>query len=82
MADLRGGSPLERALAIIDNCAHPDFREPLYAYVNAAADGHTPHTLEEAFSFHDRAHAHRRYARGAGGGSGLSGAVREPCTCG
>jgi acetyl-CoA hydrolase len=54
VADLRGRSPRERARAIIENCAHPDFRDALRAYVNAADGGHTPHTLEQAFSFHER----------------------------
>jgi succinate CoA transferase len=54
VADLRGRPPRARARAIIENCAHPDFREALRAYVKAAGGGHTPHTLEEAFSFHTR----------------------------
>lgn len=54
VADLRGRPPRERARAIIENCAHPEFRDSLRAYVNAGAGAHTPHTLERAFSFHER----------------------------
>jgi succinyl-CoA:acetate CoA-transferase len=56
-ADLRGLSPRERALKIIGNCAHPDYREALYDYYGralAAGLGHTPHTLEESLSWHSK----------------------------
>ncbi|MGV8056629.1 MAG: acetyl-CoA hydrolase/transferase C-terminal domain-containing protein [Smithellaceae bacterium] len=56
-ADLRGLSPMERAGAIIDNCAHPDYRPLLREYLEKAKKnigGHEPHILEEAFSFHQR----------------------------
>lgn len=36
VADLRTLSPIERARAIIDNCAHPDFKPMLNAYVSQA----------------------------------------------
>ncbi|MGE5570954.1 MAG: succinate CoA transferase [Rhodospirillales bacterium] len=54
VADLRGQPPRKRAELIIENCAHPEYRDALRAYLRSAADGHTPHTLEEAFSFHQR----------------------------
>ncbi len=57
VADLRGLSPKERALAIIENCAHPDYKDELYDYFNRACTGkykHTPHILEEALSWHDK----------------------------
>ncbi len=57
MADLRGLAPRERAQVIIDNCAHPDYRDELQSYFNRARQecgGHTPHLLEEAFSWHTR----------------------------
>ncbi len=58
LADLRGLSPRQRAHAIINNCAHPDFRERLLDYFNrACASGrgmHTPHLLDEALSWHQR----------------------------
>ena len=53
VADLRGKSPRERAACIIENCAHPDYRAILKRYLELNQDdGHTPHTLEKAFSFH------------------------------
>jgi len=53
-ADLRGLSPRERALEIINNCAHPNYRKKLKEYYNKAKrkGGHTPHNLEDAFSWH------------------------------
>ena len=54
VADLRGLCPRERARAIIDRCAHPDYRDALDGYMRLADSGHTPHTLREAFSFHER----------------------------
>lgn len=56
VADLRGLSPKERAKSIIENCAHPDYKEALYDYFNRACEGkykHTPHVLSEALSWHD-----------------------------
>jgi len=49
---LRGKSPRERARLIINNCAHPDYRPLLNRYLELSEGGHTPHTLEYAFSFH------------------------------
>lgn len=56
LADLRGLAPRERARAIIDNCAHPDYRDALNDYYDRAAQqgGHTPHILTEALSWHAR----------------------------
>ena len=58
LADLRGLAPRQRAQAIIDNCAHPDFKEPLREYVKLAekkANGmHTPHDLATALGWHVR----------------------------
>ncbi|GAA1962385.1 acetyl-CoA hydrolase/transferase family protein [Nocardioides panacihumi] len=59
LADLRGLSPSARADRVIDHCAHPDFREPLRDYVARARAArphaqHTPHLLDEAFSWHRR----------------------------
>lgn len=56
-ADLRGLSPKERAVKIIENCAHPDFKEELMDYFERACDSsaqHTPHILREALSWHSR----------------------------
>lgn len=56
LADLRGLAPRERAQKIIDNCVHPDYKEELQSYFDRACKrgGHTPHLLEEAFSWHIR----------------------------
>ena len=57
MADLRGKSPRQRAKLIINNCAHPDYRDQLNDYFDRAekAGGlHTPHLLLEALSWHQR----------------------------
>jgi succinyl-CoA:acetate CoA-transferase len=57
VADLRGLSPKERAKCIIENCAHPDYKEELYDYLERSMEGkfkHTPHILEEALSWHER----------------------------
>lgn len=54
VADLRGLSPRLRAEAIIENCAHPDYRPLLRDYLHLM-DGqacHTPISLQHAFSFH------------------------------
>ena len=53
MADLRGKSPRERAELIIENCAHPDYRPLLRRYLARTTQGHTPHDLHKAFSFHN-----------------------------
>ena len=57
IADLRWKTPRERALTIIENCAHPDYRDMLLDYFKRACDltgGQTPHILSEALSWHDR----------------------------
>lgn len=53
-ADLRGLAPRERVHVIIDNCAHPMYREQLREYYNEALErgGQTPHVLEKALSWH------------------------------
>ncbi len=53
IADLRGLAPMERAQAIIENCAHPDYRPILREYLKIAAGGHTHHNLPCAFAMHD-----------------------------
>ena len=52
--DLRGLAPRERVPLIIENCAHPMYREQLWAYYQEALGrgGQTPHVLEKAFSWH------------------------------
>jgi succinyl-CoA:acetate CoA-transferase len=58
LADLRGLSPKQRARLIIENCAHPDYKPALREYYRQALarspGKHTPHLLEEAFSWHIR----------------------------
>ena len=58
LADLRGLAPRQRAEKIIENCAHPDYKEPLREYVKLAhqkANGmHTPHDLRTALGWHVR----------------------------
>ena len=55
VADLRGLSPRQRAEAIIEHCAHPDYRPLLREYLalGDAAGGHTPMSLHHAFAFHE-----------------------------
>ncbi len=57
-ADLRGLTPKQRAVKIIENCAHPDYKDMLMDYFRRACEQsklQTPHILEEAFSWHVRA---------------------------
>ena len=58
LADLRGLTPRKRARVLIDNCAHPDFRDQLNDYFDRASHEsygkHTPHLLPEALSWHQR----------------------------
>ncbi|MDW7691088.1 acetyl-CoA hydrolase/transferase family protein [Flammeovirgaceae bacterium SG7u.111] len=53
VADLRGLSPNQRAETIIENCAHPDYKEMLHDYVKLSdKKAHTPHSLKSAFKMH------------------------------
>lgn len=58
VADLRGLSPKERALVIIDKIANPKYQPMLLDYFHRACEAcgnsQTPHILSEAFSFHTR----------------------------
>ncbi|HWQ25859.1 MAG TPA: acetyl-CoA hydrolase/transferase family protein [Chlorobaculum sp.] len=58
LADLRGLSPNQRAKVIIENCAHPNFKDALLDYHDRALKHsfgkHTPHLLDEALSWHQR----------------------------
>ena len=53
VADLRGKSPKERAQAIIENCAHPDYKQLLWDYLKLT-DGksQTPHAIGRALAMH------------------------------
>ncbi len=55
--DLRGKSPRERAMEIIDKCSHPNYRDALHEYFEKAVKevgGHMPILHEEALSWHIR----------------------------
>lgn len=58
LADVRGLCPKERALKIIHQCAHPDYRPMLSDYfqraMGATKHANTPHILSEALSWHQR----------------------------
>lgn len=54
VADLRGLSPKEKARCIINNCAHPDYKEALLEYYNDEKQCHINHKLNEALSWHHR----------------------------
>ncbi len=55
LADLRGLSPKQRAKLVIEKCAHPNFRPALREYYDRAQryspGRHTPHLLDEAYTF-------------------------------
>lgn len=57
LADLRGLSPVEKARSIIENCAHPDYKDELREYLETALQKefkHEPHNIGEALSWHAR----------------------------
>ena len=58
LADLRGTSPKQRAVQVIEKCVHPDYRPMLMDYYRRALNGspgkHTPHLIDEAFAWHLR----------------------------
>lgn len=53
LADLRGLGPIQRARAIIDNCAHPAYRDYLHRYIDSAPVGHFRHDLRRCFELHN-----------------------------
>lgn len=58
VADLRNKSPKEKAIEMINNCAHPDYRPLLMAYFEEACRetkyAHTPHLIGRCHEFHER----------------------------
>jgi len=53
VADLRGKDPHERAELIINNCAHPDYKEQLRDYLRLVApSSHEPLSLSLGFAMH------------------------------
>ncbi len=55
VADLRGKDPVQRAECIIENCAHPMYRELLWDYLKLSqkTGGHTPNNLKASFALHE-----------------------------
>ena len=53
VADLRCKTPYERAEILIENCAHPEYRDLLRKFIKDAPMGHTPQTLARAYAFHE-----------------------------
>jgi succinate CoA transferase len=58
LADLRGLAPLERAEKIIENCAHPAYREYLHRYATSASSGHIRHNFSRCFELHQNLQQH------------------------
>lgn len=58
VADLRNRSPKERAIEIINNCAHPGYRPLLMEYYEESLaktkNQHTPHIIGRSHDFHVR----------------------------
>jgi len=52
LADLRGLAPNERAEVIIQNCAHPAYRDYLRRYYRDTGAGHIRHDLGRCFELH------------------------------
>jgi acetyl-CoA hydrolase len=57
LADLRGLSPWDRARTIIDQCAHPDYRNYLHDYLDRAISvtggHHQPHLIKECYKIYE-----------------------------
>ncbi|EFA75097.1 acetyl-coA hydrolase [Heterostelium album PN500] len=59
LADLRGLSPTERAVSIIENCAHPVYKPILMDYFKSSQEiclkngsAHEPHQIDKCFKMH------------------------------
>jgi acetyl-CoA hydrolase len=52
LADLRGLGPMQRARVIIENCAHPAYRDYLHRYVEGSRLGHIRHNLDTCYELH------------------------------
>lgn len=52
LADLRGLGPMQRAAEIIENCAHPAYRDYLRRYIERARVGHIRHDLDTCYELH------------------------------
>ena len=53
-ADLRGKDPRERARIVIANCAAPEYRDQLTAYVALTRSGHEDLSFRSAFGMHEK----------------------------
>jgi len=53
VADLRGLSPISRARRIIDQCAHPAYRDYLHHYLESSPMGHIRHDLRRCFELYN-----------------------------
>ena len=53
VADLRGKSPMQRAQTIIENCAHPDYKNLLWDYLKLSSKGQTCHNMAASLAMHD-----------------------------
>lgn len=60
LADLRGLGPLQRAQRMIENCAHPSYRDYLWRYVRESRNGHIRHDLQRSFELHRNLLEHGR----------------------
>ena len=52
VADLRGKGPEERARLLIENCAHPEYRNYLWDYLKISKRSHLSHNLAATFAMH------------------------------
>ena len=52
VADLRGKGPDERAKLLIENCAHPEYRNLLWDYLKITKKGHVSHNIAAALFMH------------------------------
>ena len=53
VADLRGKDPIDRAKLIIDNCAHPDYKQQLRDYMKMVSpDSREPLSLSLGLAMH------------------------------
>lgn len=52
LADLRGLGPMQRARLLIENCAHPKYRDYLRDYIAESRRGHIRHDLLRCFELH------------------------------
>lgn len=52
VADLRGKGPDERAKTLIENCAHPDYRNLLWDYLKLSKKAHISHNVAAALALH------------------------------